>query len=67
MPEKTGSSRTGSENGEERGTRRDFLKKSARAVYVAPLVATFSVADVYDEESGYALAQAHTVPPHHGH
>ncbi len=50
----------------EKGTRREFLKKSARAAYVAPLVATFSVAEIYDEESGYARAQGPTPPPHHG-
>jgi hypothetical protein len=65
MPDKADSSRMDSENGEAKGTRREFLKKSARAAYVAPLVATFSVADIYDEESGYALAQGMTQPAHH--
>ncbi len=66
MPDKAGSSPI-DPNSDEKGTRREFLKKSARAAYVAPLVATFRVAEVYDAESGNARARGVTPPPvHHG-
>lgn len=67
MPERTGSGRPHEGEGGGKGSRRDFLRKGARAMYVAPLVVTYSIAELYDEESGYARAQGPSPPPmHHG-
>jgi hypothetical protein len=53
-----------SRDGEER-SRREFLSKSARVLYVAPLVASYDIAEFYNEEEGYAQAPGHTPPSHH--
>ncbi len=51
-----------------RRTRREFLKRAAGG-YALPAVLTPSITEVYDEETGYALAQASTPPwwEHHHH
>jgi len=46
-------------------SRRDFLAKSAHMLYVAPLVVSYDISEVYDEKEGYALARRQTPPPHH--
>lgn len=52
----------------DRGSRREFLHKSARVFYVAPLVVSYDISEVYDEKEGYAQPPGHTLPPHHhGH
>ena len=51
----------------EGSSRRDFLRKGARVLYIAPLVVSYDISEVYDAESGYALAGGTTpVPMHHG-
>ncbi len=59
------------ESGEQhagRTSRRGFLRKTGRAFYAVPLVVTYRITEVYDEESGYARAQTLTPPnmPHPG-
>ena len=51
-------------NGKER-SRRDFLSKSTRVLYIAPLVASYDIAEFYDEEEGYAQGPRQTPSPHH--
>ena len=53
-------------NGKER-SRRDFLSKSTRVLYVAPLVASYDIAEFYNEEEGYAELQSRTPPSQHHH
>ncbi|MFO7768086.1 MAG: hypothetical protein R6W82_03895 [bacterium] len=50
-------------------SRRDFLRRLAGTGYTVPAVLTLSIADFYDEETGYSLAQAATPPgwEHHPH
>ena len=57
--------KSSSSNGRER-SRRDFLSKSTRVLYVAPLVASYDIAEFYNpEEEGYAQAPRPTPYPHH--
>lgn len=53
-------------NGKKR-SRRDFLSKSTRVLYVAPLVASYDIAEFYNEEEGYAMGYGHTPPSQHHH
>jgi len=48
-------------------SRRDFLSKSTRVLYVAPLVASYDIAEFYNEEEGYAMGYGHTPPSQHHH
>ena len=60
MTEKKSSSGDGKES-----SRRDFLSKGTRVLYVAPLVASYDIAEFYSEEEGYAQVPGHTPPSHH--
>ncbi len=56
--------KSSSSDGKE-SSRRDFLSRSARVLYVAPLVASYDIAEFYNEEEGYAQGHGHTPPSHH--
>jgi hypothetical protein len=65
MPE---SDRDGkSSDREDSKSRREFISKGTRLLYVAPLVISYDISEVYNEGEGHA-AQLRTPPPytHHG-
>ena len=65
MPESD--SGTGSTSSEDGQSRRSFISKGTRLLYVAPLVISYDISEVYNESEGHA-AQLRTPPPytHHG-
>ena len=61
MPENKDSASDG-----KASSRREFISKSARILYIAPLVVSYNIAEIHDEKKGYALPQGPTPYPHHG-
>ncbi len=48
-------------------SRREFISKGTRLLYVAPLVISYDISEVYNESEGLAAPQVHTPAPiHHG-
>ena len=58
---------TGRTSREDGTSRRAFISKGSRLLYVAPLVISYDISEVYNESEGHA-AQLRTPPPytHHG-
>lgn len=55
----------GSTSGGGGKSRREFISKGTRLLYVAPFVISYDISEVYNEREGYSQPHYPTPAPHH--